>query len=137
MWGRKSPAGEAGPTAGSDSVSYKGQAFITTRGDGSYKLSGMTVYVFNENVAGFFESNQVIDLPKPLAKTTTDADGKFSFRLPAGTPFFVFAQGSRSLGKFSEIYEWRILSSAITDNNSVLLMNNNHRDSHTRVRIAD
>lgn len=133
---KKKPATGA-PAASSKSVSYKGQAFITTRGAGSYKLGGMTVYVFTENVAAFFESNQVIDLPKPLVKTTTDADGNFSFRLSDETPFFIFAQTSRAVGKFSELYEWRILSSTITDNNRVLLMTENHRDSHARVRIAD
>lgn len=133
----KKKAATSAPTAGSDSVSYKGQAFITTRGAGSYKLGGMTVYIFPDNVAGSFESNQVVDLPKPLTKVTTDADGKFSFKLPTATPFFVFAQGSRAVGNYHERYEWRLPSSAITDNASVLLMTENHRDSHTRVRIAD
>jgi hypothetical protein len=122
---------------GPEMLTYKGQAFIATRGAGSYKLGGMTVYIFPDIAARAFETNMTVELPKPLAKLVTDADGNFSFTLPKDTAFFVFAQGQRLAGRVEELYEWRLASSVLSDPQRVLLETSNHRDTHTRVKIAN
>lgn len=116
---------------------YSGQAYITTRGAGSYKLSDMTVYVFPEGTEQLFQTNLTVDLPKPLAKAVTDADGKYSFSLPNNIGFFIFAQGRRLAGGNYELYEWRIPSTEIKDPAAIHLRTDNHLDRHVRVKIAD
>ena len=134
---KKAPSPASGATVAAASMKFKGQAFITTRGAGSYKLSGMKVYVFPEGTEALFQTNLTVQLPQPIASASTDADGKFSFSLPSKQGFFLFAQGRRLVGKYEELYEWRIPSSEISNPDAVMLTTENHRDKHTRVQIAN
>ena len=47
------------------------------------------------------------DLPEPLQTTKTDADGKFSFKVPSGS-YVVAAFSNRKVGKETELYYWMV-----------------------------
>lgn len=117
-------------------VTHTGQAFIVTQGAGNYKLGAMTVYVLPPEAAKQFESVfGTVQLPKPLATAITDADGKFHFSLPKGQAGFLFAQGRRSVGRYDEIYEWRVSFGAA--NTKPILLSRDHHDRHTPVRFEN
>ena len=110
-----------------------GQVFITTRGAGSYKFSGVTVtaypkiqYALASDRAKFLArsgdddsyqeawTKQLADI-SPIARTTTDADGKFTLTLPANeSAVFLHCVATRltsryvadNLTNFTEIYMW-------------------------------
>ena len=63
------------------------------------------------------------DLPKPLLMTKTDADGKFTFKIPNGS-YVLAAASSRAAGKETEFYHWMIQVIADADKN-VMLANDN------------
>jgi hypothetical protein len=65
------------------------------------------------------------DLPAELAVATTDADGKFTMRLPANTPIVLAAHSSRSAGNTTEEYYWLCRFSVSSSGNTILLSNQN------------
>lgn len=108
---KKRPGGPrylAGETAAAK-TKVQGQVFITTQGAGAYKFSNVTVYAFPIESFEVWKMTNInpVQLPKPLAKATTDADGKFSIDVPKGPAFFLFAQASRMFSDGSSArYEW-------------------------------
>ncbi len=57
-------------------------------GAGAYKFANVRVYAFALDYFGTWQNTNVnpVKLPKPLASSTTDGDGRFSLRVPAGPP---------------------------------------------------
>ena len=128
------PRGMSLAPAPVEMVTHKGQAFIVTQGAGNYKMGALSVYVLPPEAAKQFESVfGTVQLPKPLTTAITDADGNFQFSLPKGQGGFVFAQGRRSVGRYDEIYEWRVSFGA--DNTKPILLSRDHHDRHTPVRF--
>jgi hypothetical protein len=115
----------------------EGQAFIVTRGAGNYKLGGMTIYAFPSERMRAFETNMTVELGEPIARATTDAEGKFKLKLPNAEDYFLFARSTRLAGSHQEDYEWIVQSSAITDRTNVLLETSNHHVPTRTVKIGD
>jgi len=119
-----------------EQVKYSGQAFIVTRGAGSYKLAGMTVVIFSSDAWEGMKSIMTPKrLPKPLLSVTTDADGKFEFSLPKGRPFTLLAQGQRLANRNEEKYEWALRSEDMVGLPQILLSNDNHSDQQYSYKI--
>lgn len=95
----------------------KGQVFITTNGKGPYRFTNATVYAMPVEAQYSWDANQKpVMLPRPIAKATTNADGFYSFTVPSGAPFILFAQAHRMMGDgSSEFYEWRRKSGTIDE----------------------
>lgn len=70
--------------------------------------------------SGFYYLN---NLPTPIQKTTTDADGKFTFKVPNGS-YALVAASRRSAGAETEFYHWMIRF-AIDADRKVVLANDN------------
>ena len=62
-----------------------------------------------------------------LKYTKTDADGKFSFSVPAGSNYVIMASASRSVGDQTERYDWivQVNAAEATQGSPVLLGNDN------------
>ena len=75
-------------------------------------------------------------LPQPLQTTKTDADGKFSFKVPGGS-YVLAAFSSRKVGKDTESYHWMLKVTADADK-KVMFANDNlcSNDSADSVIIA-
>ena len=65
------------------------------------------------------------DLPAAVAVAPTDADGKFTMRLPADTPVVLAAHSSREVGNTTEEYYWLCRFSALNSDKPILLSNQN------------
>lgn len=125
----------------SDGERIAGQVFITTVGQGSYKFTDITVYALPITAASAWRSRtDPVRLPKPLAKSLTDADGTFELHLPPGQPFILFAQASRgrvsATQSWQEHYEWRAPSSEIEDKTRINL-STDWRTTPRPVQISD
>jgi hypothetical protein len=125
------------PSAVQSGNVVEGQAFIATRGAGSYKIGGMTIYAFPGDRMGAFDGSSTVDLGEPIATAKTDADGKFKLKLPNAEDYFLFARSTRLAGRNQEDYEWIVKSSEITDRTNVLLENSNHHIPSRAVKIGD
>lgn len=99
-----------------------GQCFITTQGGKTVKMSGVIVWIFPVEVKGRFDTySSRIDLPAPVAKCSTNADGVFSAKPPGEGPWLLVAQGGRLIGRNWERYEWVVETAGTQDlNNSNL-----------------
>lgn len=64
-------------------------------------------------------------LPTSVAKTTTDANGKFSLKVPASRKYILAARGSRLITNRTEKYYWLIKVDAAKDTQQIVLSNNN------------
>jgi hypothetical protein len=64
-------------------------------------------------------------LPAGFAVATTDADGKFTMRLPVNTPVVFAAHSSREVGNTTEEYYWLCRFSVSSSEKSILLSNQN------------
>ena len=118
-------------------IELRGQVFVETRGAGAYKFANVRVYAFALDYFATWGNTNVnpVKLPKPLASSTTDGDGRFSLRVPAGTPYFIFAQASRQVGG-GERFEWHLAESDIKRNDEVML-NSTGRVQWRPVEIED
>ncbi|MEY2878215.1 MAG: hypothetical protein RLZZ15_595 [Verrucomicrobiota bacterium] len=105
-------------------LELKGQLFLQTRGAGAYKMSNVRIYAFDQSALSTWENTRVdpVKLPFPIAETLTDGDGRFKINVPAGTPYFLFAQGARVLSdKNTEWYEWRVPGAEIKKPDEVII----------------
>jgi len=100
------------------------------------KMHGMADYT--NSTFYFFEG-----LPNPLQTTKTDADGKFTFKVPSGS-YVLLATSSRKAGTkmvgdtafpITEYYNWMIQVTADTDK-KVMLANDNLSSSGSAVVTA-
>ena len=138
---QKRPGGPrwfAGDTSG-NTETINGQIFVQTAGNSSYKFGNVEVYAFDLGALdNFNQPAKKIYLPKPIHVTTTDADGKFTLKVPLDRPYFIFAQASRLLVNGTESYneghEWHIPMSAIR-RGKLLLLSNENRSPVTAVEI--
>jgi len=70
------------------------------------------------------------NLPTPSAVARTNADGRFSMKLPIGRRFVLFATADRSIGLEDERYFWIVrLPQHVDSSESVLLNNDNMTNS--------
>lgn len=126
----------ASPNGETKTQRFKGQAFIVTRGAGSYKFGGLPIRVFPQSAWGLFDTRlSIIDMPEPITTASTDADGNFEFSVPKDVPFVVFAQTRRLTGKYEEAYQWKIASTQIENPEAVHLSNGNHTNKLIGIRI--
>jgi hypothetical protein len=117
-------------------ITYSGQVFVQTVGAGSYKFGDADVYAFPLEALSAFETNlSPVDLPAPIAKATTDADGKFTMIVPLDRPHFLFCQATRLAGSHYEYDEWHAPAKDIKDPGRVLLSSEFQTPYH-KVRIA-
>jgi hypothetical protein len=63
--------------------------------------------------------------PKNAVSTVTNADGKFLLKLPQGGRYAIFAKGQRSVGDKEEKYFWLEIVELKTENQNLILSNNN------------
>ena len=101
-----------------------GQIFISTNGAGSYKLGGVTVRAYPISVLAAFYNGALVYLPKPLSKTVTDADGKFTMAAPTEL-FFIFAQAKRLTESGWENYAWHVAADKFPNPDFLILSNDN------------
>jgi hypothetical protein len=129
------PRSNTGVPVSGEKTKLSGQLFVTTRGAGAYKFSGITVYAFPMEAYKTWEQTNVnpVELPRPIVKAVTDADGKFSMMLAKGEPFFLFAQASRFVSE-TEKYDFRVPHTDIKSMDAAL-MTNEHILPHRPVKI--
>lgn len=140
---QKRPGGPrwfAGDTSG-NTEKIEGQIFIQTAGASSYKFGNTNVYAFDLYALDYFNQlGKPIHLPKPIHVTTTDADGKFTLKVPLDRPYFIFAQAERLTGDAASqnlstsTYEWRVPMSAVRKG-KLLLLSSDFRFSSSNVEI--
>lgn len=135
---QKRPGGPkwfAGDTS-ENTLSIEGQVFIATAGAGAYKFGNVDVYAFDVAAWQSFSqrSQGGVRLPRPIHKVTTDADGKFTLKVPVDRAFFIFAQASRlrtaGLDSWTERFEWRVPMSAVREG-QLLRLSDQHREPFT------
>lgn len=119
-----------------------GQIFIATQGGENRMLGDNTVYAFPAEQLKRFDTYTTVELTGPIAKATTDAEGKFQLSIPPGQPFFVFCQGRRYIGALRggdpwEHYTWKIPESEITDPKRLQLTNRNLTKPQPPVTISE
>ncbi len=66
------------------------------------------------------------DLPSPIARSTSDADGRFQMTVPRGESIALIARSSRRVGASRESYSWLVWTSLDGNNSSEVLMSNNN-----------
>lgn len=144
------PRQAATANAGSGATLYKGSVFVPTvvnrdvknpygipPATGVYKFSGVTVYAFPLPALSAFDDNrETVDLPKPLATATTDAEGLFTLSVPAGIPHFLFCQGQRIVSGGHENCAWRVQAQDIKDPLQ-LEFSTRYRVAYRQLRIAE
>lgn len=91
------------------------EAWSKAMGD-TWKMRGMAAY---PHTALYYFSH----LPNPLQTTKTDADGKFTFKVPNGS-YVLAAASDRKAGKETEFYHWMIRVIVDADK-KVMLANDN------------
>lgn len=71
-------------------------------------------------------------LPSGIAKATTDADGKFSIKLPSNGRFAIAARGQRKIFDKTEEYYWLVwVTMDGSKSNNIMLTNNNLMDAQS------
>lgn len=109
-----------------EAVTYKGQVFVQTRGRGSYKFGGIAVRAFPIEALQQWEFNsRPVRLPRAIAETKTDGDGRFTLRVPNGEPVFIFVQADRLAAGEREQSEWRLRADAIKNKDELYLNGDN------------
>jgi len=114
-------------------VSIAGQVFITTQNGDAVKMSSVPIYAFPiSGLTAFDTYGDTVNLPAPLAKVVSDADGAFRLVVPGSDDFFIFAQGQRLVHdspqrSHFETFEWLIKSDDIADGERLLLNEANAR----------
>jgi flagellin-like hook-associated protein FlgL len=129
---QKRPGGArwfAGDTSG-NTEAINGQIFVQTKGNSSYKFGNTTVYAFDLSLLGnFTDGSKSVNLPKPIHQTTTDADGKFTLKVPIDRPYFIFSQANRlmvdGINTSNEGHEWRVPMSQVRAGKLLILSNDN------------
>jgi hypothetical protein len=124
-----------------NTIDIDGQIFIQTAGASSYKFGNIDVYLFDLNLLSRFSGDtRKINLPRPIHKTTTDADGKFRLRAPKNRPYFIFAQAQRLTAGVQttaiENFEWRVPMSAVRKG-QILNLASDYRFPRSQVEIEE
>ncbi len=73
----------------------------------------------------------VSSIPKNAISAVTNADGKFSLRLPQSGKYAIFAKGQRRVGDKDEKYFWLEFVEPKTETQSLMLSNKNLFDIDT------
>jgi hypothetical protein len=110
----------------------KGQVYVTTRGSGAYKFSGVLVVAYSAENYNAIEAAAINNLPssyrnrnadsralhaaeawskitegsKILALAKTDADGRFELKLNTTTPVFITCLATRLIAGNNEVNYW-------------------------------
>ncbi|HEY8560210.1 MAG TPA: hypothetical protein VIL74_07525 [Pyrinomonadaceae bacterium] len=88
----------------------EGQMFIVTKGAGNYKLGLVTIFFFRGS--------------EPVASVKTDADGKFSIKIPRGE-YIIQAASSRKIFDDTEFYKWNLPVKLTEAKHQIFLSNDN------------
>ncbi|HTL67620.1 MAG TPA: hypothetical protein VL200_08160 [Lacunisphaera sp.] len=106
-----------------------GSIYVTTRGNGAYRFSGVTVILLPRQIAHNFInaaiaklqgrrdefsiykawSELLVDMVRHGEMTTSDGDGHFEFTVPKADglfPYYVFASATRLIGDQTEYDTW-------------------------------
>ncbi len=67
----------------------------------------------------------MLKLPAETQSSTTNSEGKFSFKLPQNRKYVILAKGRRSMGDEEEKYYWLQDIDISSEATSVMLSNNN------------
>ena len=120
----------------------KGEVFIVTQGAGNYKLGLVNILAIPEDSIKTYASNKssteffldpdkyFTQLPHGVATATTDADGKFTLKLPKAGRYVFAARAERKVVDKTEKYYWLVWASVYgNESKTVTLSNNNLADS--------
>lgn len=133
-----------------------GDIFIVTKGAGNYKLGLVKVSAIPEEIIQQYinnkklqrgneilQSKQVryesansyfedVNFPQGVATTTTDAEGKFTLKLPKFGRYALAARAERSVINKTEEYNWLVWINASDSNpNNIKLSNDNLTDANS------
>ena len=108
----------------SSKTTLNGEVFVATQGGQSVKLGAVPVHIFREEKAKPLADTVFDHLDKADFSTTTDADGKFSVKVPEGF-YIVVAQADRRTFDGTDHYKWKVLVSAAGPDKKVSLNNTN------------
>jgi hypothetical protein len=106
----------------------EGQVFVTIKGVSTYKFSDIPVYVFSADIESTLSNTSAsfVQLPKPLGKTTTDADGRFKIKVPKSEPYLIFCRAYRYTDEGRpEFFEWRVTSATVQKKDRINLSRKN------------
>jgi hypothetical protein len=113
-----------------ETITISGQMFLQTDDIGPFICGGATVYLFDPYVAQLFATNhqersKTLHLPPPIAKTTTDADGRFSFTIPK-QPYCLYTQTTRAFKddsgrKVVGFFLWDLTDDQIPDPKNLII----------------
>ncbi len=92
-----------------------GQVFVVTKGGENYKMGLVTVLFVKEKATGG---------ALPVGEVKTDADGKFTLKLPKGN-YLVYALAQRTIYKETEHYSWKVPIALTKDKEQLFLSNDN------------
>jgi hypothetical protein len=114
-----------------------GEIFVATKGGQSFKLGAVSVLLLKKSTANGMREGKtqaktsLSSLPDPqtVATTTTNSDGKFTFKVPYGE-YAVLARAQRNVFDDTEHYVWLVDVSANQPNVPVSLDNNNITESY-------
>lgn len=106
----------------------KGEVFIATQGGQNLKIGAIQVFLYKASAAELnnLTYDKILKGPLPIATTTTDSEGKFNFKVPAGE-YAVVASSSRRILNDNEIYKWMVPAN-VRNGNLVLSLNNQNME---------
>ncbi len=126
--------------------SVSGQVFIVTEGGENIRLGLVDVLLLDRTTCEQYQDEeemrasardkgeigsevkflQELFAPKPVQKSTTDADGKFHLDIPNEGKFGIFARASRRVGLRTENYVWFFwIRGDRAETNPLILSNHN------------
>ncbi len=136
------PAATAADAGGKAPIAYKGLVSVptidpVTKVAGTYKFGGIDVYVFPLSALKAFDGEiDPVELPKPIVRTKTDANGAFALLVPADTPHFIFCQAERIVPSGRDYLAWRVEAKDIKNPADVQL-GTHYRVHYRGLRVAE
>ena len=109
----------------------KGDVFIVTNGAVNYKMGLVKItaipeevmqsYLSSSNYIGIYENFS--HLPRGISTATTDADGKFTLKLPKPGKYALTASAERRILDETEVYRWLIW---VRDSDKTITLSNDN-----------
>lgn len=129
-------------------IEIKGDVFIVTKGAENYKLGLIKVTAIPEDVIQPYINNKIsqrkdltdyesaetyfddVYFPQGVTSATTDAEGKFTLKLPKPGRYAIAARAERNVINKTEEYYWLVWINADgRATKTIMLSNNNLTDS--------
>lgn len=108
-------------------IELDGEAFVSGGNtmDDTVRFAGMQVvaYPLREALWATETNLTTIDWPAPLASTSTDSAGRWTLKVPAGTPYMLYAKGEHFATRTGNLttWTWKVSSHMIGSNTRVQL----------------